>query len=107
MLQETVEGKWVKAFVDVFRLCAVKPGEVVAILSESQTRPILTKLSELVQRQLGKLGEDRPCLRFREDRHHLAGLHRTETKDIDERLDPLAFDGFLQHRSLVPRFRSS
>ena len=25
MLQETIEGKWVKAFTDVFRLCAVKP----------------------------------------------------------------------------------
>src|SRR4051794_1715529 len=52
MLQETVEGKWVKAFVEVFRLCAVKPGEVVAIISESQTRPVLTQLSELALHQL-------------------------------------------------------
>jgi len=52
MLQEGIEGKWVKVFADVFRLCAVKPGEVVAIVSESQTRPILTKLSELALHQL-------------------------------------------------------
>ena len=52
MLQETIEGKWVKSFVDVFRLCAVKPGEVVAIVSESQSRPILTQLSELALCQL-------------------------------------------------------
>ena len=41
-----------KAFTDVFRLCAVKPGEVVAILSETQTRPILPQLSELALHQL-------------------------------------------------------
>ena len=52
MLQETIEGKWVKAFTDVFRLCAVKPGEVVCILSETQTRPVLTQLSELALHQL-------------------------------------------------------
>jgi 2,5-dihydroxypyridine 5,6-dioxygenase len=52
MLQEKIEGKWVKSFVDVFRLCAVKPGEVVAILSESQTRPVLPQLAELALHQL-------------------------------------------------------
>jgi 2,5-dihydroxypyridine 5,6-dioxygenase len=52
MLQEIIEGKWVKAFTDVFRLCAVKPGEVVAILSETQTRPVLPQLSELALHQL-------------------------------------------------------
>ena len=51
MLQETIEGKWVKSFTDVFRLCAVKPGEVVAILSETQSRPILPRLSELALHQ--------------------------------------------------------
>ena len=39
MLQETIEGKWVKSFADVFRLCAVKPGEVVAIVSEFAVAP--------------------------------------------------------------------
>ena len=36
----------------MFRLCAVKTGEVVAILSETQTRPILPQLSELALHQL-------------------------------------------------------
>src|SRR5829696_3393963 len=52
MLQEAIEGKWVKAFADVFRLCAVKPGEVVAILAETQSRPILPRLAELALHQL-------------------------------------------------------
>src|SRR5215203_2462924 len=52
MLQENIEGKWVKAFADVFKLCAVKKGEVVAILSESQSRPVLPRLSELALHQL-------------------------------------------------------
>ena len=53
MLVERIEGKWIEAFKDVFRQCAVKPGEVVAILSESQSRPVLAELSELALLQLG------------------------------------------------------
>jgi 2,5-dihydroxypyridine 5,6-dioxygenase len=52
MLQEKIEGKWVKSFVDVLRQCAVKPGEVVAVLSESQSRPALPQLAELALHQL-------------------------------------------------------
>jgi 2,5-dihydroxypyridine 5,6-dioxygenase len=52
MLQETIEGKWIKAFVEVFRLCAVKPGDVVAVLAETQSRPILPRLAELALHQL-------------------------------------------------------
>lgn len=52
MLQENIEGKWVKAFVEVLRNCAVKEGEVVAILSESQSRPVLPLLAELALHQL-------------------------------------------------------
>ncbi|HKX39128.1 MAG TPA: peptidase M29 [Burkholderiales bacterium] len=53
MLVERIEGKWIEAFKDVFRQCAVKPGEVVAILSESQSRPVLAELSELALQALG------------------------------------------------------
>ena len=53
MLVERIEGKWIDAFRDVFRLCAVKPGEVVAILSESQSRRVLVELSELALQSLG------------------------------------------------------
>src|SRR5689334_11148454 len=53
MLVERIEGKWIDAFRDVFRLCAVKPDEVVAILSESQSRRVLVELSELALQSLG------------------------------------------------------
>ncbi len=53
MLVERIEAKWIEAFKDVFRRCAVKPGEVVAVLSESQSRPVLPELSELALHQLG------------------------------------------------------
>jgi 2,5-dihydroxypyridine 5,6-dioxygenase len=53
MLQERIEGKWLKAFKEVFALCAVKPGDVVAILSETQSRRVLVELSELALHELG------------------------------------------------------
>ncbi len=53
MLIERVEGKWVADFVEVFGLCKVKPGEVVAILSESQSRQVLVDLAELALAQMG------------------------------------------------------
>src|SRR3970282_2261956 len=53
MLVERIEGKWIEAFKDVFRLCAVKPGEVVAVLSETQSREVLVQLAELALHQLG------------------------------------------------------
>jgi 2,5-dihydroxypyridine 5,6-dioxygenase len=53
MLVERIEGKWIDAFRDVFSLCAVKPDEVVAILSESQSRRVLVELSELALHSLG------------------------------------------------------
>lgn len=53
MLTERIEGKWISSFVDVFRLCAVKPGTVAAILSETQSRRVLVELAELALHQLG------------------------------------------------------
>lgn len=53
MLVERIEGKWIADFVEVFQLCKVRPGEVAAILSESQSRPVLTELAELALTQLG------------------------------------------------------
>src|SRR5688572_5087180 len=53
MLVERIEGKWIEAFKEVFGLCKVKPGEVVAILSETQSRRVLVELSELALLQLG------------------------------------------------------
>ena len=53
MLQERIEGKWINCFARVFARCKVEPGEVVAILSESQSRPINVQLAELALHQLG------------------------------------------------------
>lgn len=53
MLVERIEGKWVADFVEVFGLCKVQPGEVAAILSESQSRSVLAELAELALVQLG------------------------------------------------------
>lgn len=53
MLVERIEGKWIADFVEVFGLCKVQPGEVAAILSESQSRTVLVELAELALTQMG------------------------------------------------------
>ena len=47
MLADRIEGKWIDAFAQTFELCQVKPGEAVAILSETQSRPVNVQLAEL------------------------------------------------------------
>ncbi|MCB2005775.1 MAG: peptidase M29 [Rhodoferax sp.] len=53
MMQQRIEAKWIDAFANVFRLCGVQPGEVAAILSESQSRPVNVQLAELALHGLG------------------------------------------------------
>jgi 2,5-dihydroxypyridine 5,6-dioxygenase len=53
MLIERIEGKWIADFIEVFGLCRVRPGEVAAILSESQSRAVLTELAELALTHMG------------------------------------------------------
>ena len=53
MLQERIEGKWIDCFARVFARCGVESEEAVAILSESQSRPINVQLAELALHQLG------------------------------------------------------
>jgi 2,5-dihydroxypyridine 5,6-dioxygenase len=53
MLTDRIEGKWIDAFKNQFALCAIQPGDTVAILSESQSRALNVHLSELA---LGLLG---------------------------------------------------
>lgn len=53
MLQERVEGKWLAAFRRVFALNGIGKGTTVAILSETQSRPVLVHLSELAAYDLG------------------------------------------------------
>ncbi len=52
-MAERVEGKWIKCFVEAFQSCRVREGDVVAILSETQSRQVLVDLSELALLQLG------------------------------------------------------
>jgi len=44
-MQERIEGKWIDCFVDVFALCNVQKGDPIAILSETQSRPVNVQLS--------------------------------------------------------------
>lgn len=53
MLQERIEPGWIDAFEAMLRRCALQPGEVVAILGETQSRPVLIELAHLAAARLG------------------------------------------------------
>ena len=53
MFADRIEGKWIKAFEEVFKLCQVKPNETVVILSETQSREINVHITELALQNLG------------------------------------------------------
>ena len=53
MLQERVEGKWLAAFRRVFALNGIGKGTAVALISETQSRPVLVHLAELALYDLG------------------------------------------------------
>jgi 2,5-dihydroxypyridine 5,6-dioxygenase len=53
MLTDRMEGKWVADFVEVLGLCKVEKGEVVAILSETQSRRINVELAEMALTLMG------------------------------------------------------
>ena len=53
MLQEKIEPLWLDAFESVLRRCAIKPGDLVAVLCESQSRPVLVDLATLAAARLG------------------------------------------------------
>jgi 2,5-dihydroxypyridine 5,6-dioxygenase len=53
MLRDRIEAKWIDAFERVFSLCKVGRGEAVAILSETQSRPLNVHLTELALARLG------------------------------------------------------
>jgi 2,5-dihydroxypyridine 5,6-dioxygenase len=52
MLQERIEPAWLDAFETVLGRCAVQAGDTVAILCESQSRPILPELARLAAARL-------------------------------------------------------
>ena len=53
MLVERIEARWIAAFVEVLRRCAITAGDTVAILSESQSRRVLVELADLAASRLG------------------------------------------------------
>jgi 2,5-dihydroxypyridine 5,6-dioxygenase len=53
MLTDRIEGKWIDLFAGVFGRCGVKPGDAVAILSETQSRALNVHLAELALARLG------------------------------------------------------
>jgi 2,5-dihydroxypyridine 5,6-dioxygenase len=53
MLIERIEARWIELFAGVFRDCAVRAGDPVAILAESQSRPILVELADLAAAAIG------------------------------------------------------
>ncbi len=53
MLQERIEPAWIDAFEAVLRRSALQPGDTVAILGETQSRPVLLELARLAASRLG------------------------------------------------------
>jgi len=53
MLQEITEPAWVDAFETVLRRCALQAGDTVAVLCESQSRPVLPALARLALARIG------------------------------------------------------
>lgn len=53
MFNDRIEGKWIDTFVQAFTLCKVRPGEEVAVLSETQSRELNVHLAELALQRLG------------------------------------------------------
>jgi len=53
MINDRIEAKWIDLFADVFARCKVAAGDVCAVLSESQSRPLNVQLAELGLARLG------------------------------------------------------
>ena len=53
MLPEKIESPWLAAFASVLSRCGVHAGDTVAVLSESQSRPVLVQLARLAASSIG------------------------------------------------------
>ena len=53
MLIEHIEHRWLAAFERTFALCKVQPSEVVALLTESQSRRVNVDLARLALQSMG------------------------------------------------------
>jgi 2,5-dihydroxypyridine 5,6-dioxygenase len=52
-VQAMLEPAWLDAFEAAFRLCKVQPGECVAVLAETRSRPVNLALAEVALHRLG------------------------------------------------------
>src|SRR4029453_7069831 len=46
-MEPRLESKWIDAFRRVFEMCAVRASDAVAILSETQSRPLNVRIAEM------------------------------------------------------------
>lgn len=53
MIADRIEAKWIELFAEVFVRCKVGPGEICAVLSETQSRALNVRLAELALARLG------------------------------------------------------
>lgn len=53
MLLDSVDPAWLEAFERVLRRCAVEPGDTVAVLAETHSRPVLVQLAQLAAARTG------------------------------------------------------
>jgi 2,5-dihydroxypyridine 5,6-dioxygenase len=53
MIADRIEAKWIDLFADVFARCKVAPGDICAVLSETQSRELNVRLAELALARLG------------------------------------------------------
>jgi len=52
-MEPRLESKWIDAFRRVFEMCAVRASDAVAILSETQSRPLNVRIAEMAALGLG------------------------------------------------------
>ena len=50
-----IQERWIDTFARIFQRCAVVPGEVVRLLSETDSRAVNVKLAELALARMGAI----------------------------------------------------
>jgi 2,5-dihydroxypyridine 5,6-dioxygenase len=50
---EVLEAKWITCFEDCFRLSGIAEGDLIGVLAESQSRPVLVELTEHALHRIG------------------------------------------------------
>ena len=61
MLQERIEGKWIASFRRFLALNGIGQGTPVAIVAETQSRPVIVQLAELACYELERGSRSSRC----------------------------------------------